>query len=563
MTKYDLLDVLGSLDEKYLQEAEQRAKALDDFDEEDEIMSNIEMTKNEKTKKFPVYFGATIAAGLALIVGASFFFGNRFNSGLTTPGSTSAGAPVEQVTKPNENSAPDVTVPAIVTDATATSTLTSVTTIGNENSYPDYALTDITHTVDPSLITTGPESNQHTQVNLFGGKGDIRIELHENPFSFGDKDHLYIPQIHRQYFLDDLTTENHILKGDKMKETSLGARAEMVSDGTFLYAYDFSMANKMLYTLSNDSTQWVDFKEVPFANENTLISAMYRYEGGTLFIFQSAMNLDMNTCHFAYVLTSAGEWKQINMSGSSTENYGFGSWHFYNDRLVICRKVDFQKDSLYDFVYYDLRSSNPTQPDKRVQNVDVSYVDSGSIAGHGSFVGYNNNEWCVDENGEIYFKSMEEKNGALNLYHVATELTDDNVLLGKREKVCSGIGHIIYYADSKFYTNPTVKNADGSVNCMFVRYDSTFSQPENLLKNARISDVSYVDGSFLLTLTTAWENGTNDYLSYGVSDEDLYLNGHFSDLDVQPTDCMFMMEGLELDGNTVHNSFPELCRKRG
>ena len=78
MTKYDLLDVLGSLDEKYLQEAEQRAKALDDFDEEDEIMSNIEMTKNEKTKKFPVYFGATIAAGLTLIVGASFFFGNRF-----------------------------------------------------------------------------------------------------------------------------------------------------------------------------------------------------------------------------------------------------------------------------------------------------------------------------------------------------------------------------------------------------------------------------------------------------------------------------------------------------
>lgn len=96
MTKDDLLDVIGTLDEKYLKEAEARAKNTQSCVEEEEII----MTTNQKTEKFPRYTGVAIAASLALIAGTGVFLFNRGNNGLTSPsGSNSGSTPsVTQVT---------------------------------------------------------------------------------------------------------------------------------------------------------------------------------------------------------------------------------------------------------------------------------------------------------------------------------------------------------------------------------------------------------------------------------------------------------------------------------
>ncbi|MBP0976396.1 MAG: hypothetical protein J6P20_10065, partial [Oscillospiraceae bacterium] len=358
MTKYDLLDVLGSLDEKYLQEAEQRAKEHADF-EEDDYLENIEIAKNEKPRRFPVYFGMTIAAGLALVVGATCFFANRSNNGLTEPAASVVTVPMNEISSPDSSGS---TVPTIVTEVTETTTLAVTTTVtkANENSMPDMLVP--TQTQDPSLITTDPNDHvTYNGLNIFGGVGNVEIECGGDVLVFADQKNMYVSDSRMIYPKNpaDLSVHGGTMNGRLMENYGLNPRQTFISDGESLFAYDVDVMSGSISRLSLDASEWETFSALPFEHaEFMMIDSISRYQGGYLFIFSNCMNLNVAANQSAYLYDpDTKEWTPI-----ITGEDGFGSFHItagtMNEshvpeslKLTVCRPVDTSDQTKREFAF--------------------------------------------------------------------------------------------------------------------------------------------------------------------------------------------------------------------
>ena len=557
MTKYDLLDVLGSLDEKYLQEAEQRAKEHADF-EEDEFMENITVTKNDKPRRIPVYFGATIAAGLALVVGATAFFANRSNNGLTSPGSSAVTVPKTEVSAADQNSSTDptgTTVPAIVTDAASSVIVTTTTAKLIENSVLDPTTT--CQTQDPSLITTGPaDSDYKFGPNVFGGMGRVEVEFGGDVLILRDKENMYVSDSRLQYSLvsDDVQYHGKTLNGKYMQNYGLNPRQSIISDGTNLFAYDVDIMSGSVSKLSDDYTEWEHFCDLPFERaENMMIDRIYKINGGYLFVFSNCMNLNLNSNQSAYFYNPKTQtWTPILSNDDE-----FGSFYITAGKrdesptplsamLYVCRPGDQNDRTKYEFECYEVDKNGSKQISKRT-------VDT--FNGEDAFKGYSSNEWCVGTNHQVYFASAKsDSTRKLYTFHIGQ---DDAV-----QEINCECGEIIYLYEGTgmIYTNPKHTLSSGKTDDQLVQINPTTGDSVTLLHNAQIRAMTMDIGCMALALYGDENHGYEDYLIYPIQDEERLIAGEFA-LDKE-TDTDFLTYLTGPDGNdSGHAPFPTRARK--
>jgi len=305
MTKYDLLDVIGTLDEKYLKEAEQRAQNKESFEDEEEII----MTTNQtKMKTMPKYFGAAIAASLVLIAGTGVFLFSKGNGGLTAP---PAGTSVNS---------PAVTQITAITSGTGDIQTTNTVTTSLDN--PD-AQSIMTNAVS-STVNIDLNSNVE---NVFGGKGSLRIlDSHSSQLLLCDSENYYLPRMNYKFTLnDDKTAYNYI--GRVLPDDSRAVTEGIFSDERELFYYG---TDRKIYRLSYDCSKWdvyADLSQTDFVGEYTGVVGEVCCGDYRAFIFENQMNLDILAREYPCIYNQVtGEWtKLVDANG---EMLHAASWHY-------------------------------------------------------------------------------------------------------------------------------------------------------------------------------------------------------------------------------------------
>lgn len=521
MTKYDLLDVIGTLDEKYLKEAEQRAQnQYADNDEEEIIMT----TNNTKTKKMPKYFGATIAAALVLIAGTGVFLFNKGNGGLTAPPAGNSGLEpaVTQIT-------------GTVSETTDTQAVnTTATVLSNITTAP----------VMTAAVSTAEAYDPNANVmNVFGGKGTLKIvEADSSQLILRDTENYYIPRMNMKFTLNEEATYDYI--GRVLPDDSRVITESIFSDGREVYYYG---KDRKIYRLSYDYTKWVEYADLSgmdFVSEYTGIDGCVSFGDLRLFVFEHQMNLNILDRQFACVYNQVtGEWSKL--VDAEGEMLHAASWHFdeANWLFVVCQQSE-GNTAKHDFLFYN-PVDNLTEPVKSFRNVETFDKENGNFTwGDGAFVGLGS-EWNVMQ-GKVYFKSLENPNETFSLYKIADGMTAAEKISDQcgKDVISDGISVFTYY-DNALMLFDIVGN-------------------DKVVKNVLLNDlkgvesIAYHNGVFVIPRNGKSQN-LSDILVYSLAYEDELLMR-----DVTPQEYALesinVLKMLKIDGNDMMHS-PVLARK--
>ena len=486
MTKYDLLDVIGTLDEKYLKEAEERANKnhfIEDEAEEEIIMT----TSQSKTKTMPKYFGAAIAASLVLIGGTGVYLFNKGNGGFTYQTGNDPGSSL------------------VMTQVTMTET--------------DPEATQSTTTITTTTTTPKPVDLNQNVTNIFGSKGSLTVCVSDGiDLALTDNDNNFYCPVKNQMFTKNSDSADNSHISQKLSDQPNLVYDNMFSDGREVYYYG---TDRKIYRLSYDCSKWnvyADLSQTDFVGEHTGVTGAICCGDYRAFIFENQMNLNILAREYVCIYNHVtGKWtKLLDAKGDMLHA---ASYHYdeKNGQLVVCQESE-DNTAKHDFLFYDLESESE-KPVKAICNVDTFDDSNGAFdLGAGAFVGLAE-EWCAAD-GNVYFKSVDKTqnaNGRFQVYKVSEGMT-------AAEKICDNVGMHLILVGNYIYTD---------CNNSFVRYDLLKNMKvETLLKDSlNVNSISYASGKFLIERCPDGQNEVSDILYYDVDYEDSLIRSNLSSAD--------------------------------